>query len=101
VFDTDSSYLPRGAEGQLEQLLATLPPRAVWELELLAAVGDDAGSLSADQAIAYNGWLADRRRRRVEAWFAQRAEAAPADVRRTLLPHDRSRRVVVRLHPLP
>jgi hypothetical protein len=101
VFDTDSSYLPRGAEGQLEQLLATLPPRAVWELELLAAVGDDAGSLSADQAIAYNGWLADRRQRRVEAWFAQRAEAAPADVRRTLLPHDRSRRVVVRLHPLP
>jgi hypothetical protein len=101
VFEPDSSYLANGAVAQLETLLATLPRDAAWEVELQAAVGDSAGRLPTDRALAYNQWLAERRQSRVEDWLGARSEGPVLRVRRSKLAHDPSRRVVVSARPLP
>ena len=68
----------------------------------LPAVDDKAGRADEPaKAIAYNQWLADRRQGRVAAWLEQHAEIRLVEVRRTLLDHDPSRRVVVQARPLP
>ena len=101
VFEPDSSYLANGAAAQLESLLASLPRDAAWEVELQAAVDDAAGSLPPDKALAYNQWLAERRQSRVEDWLGTRPGAPVLRVRRSVLPHDPSRRVVISARPLP
>ena len=101
VFEPDSSYLANGAAAQLESLLASLPRDATWEVELQAAVDDAAGSLPPDKALAYNQWLAERRQSRVEDWLGTRPGAPVLRVRRSVLPHDPSRRVVISARPLP
>ena len=101
VFETDSSYLANGAAAQLESLLASLPRDAAWEVELQAAVDDAAGKLPPDKALAYNQWLAERRQSRVEDWLGTRPGAPVLRVRRSVLPHDPSRRVVISARRLP
>ena len=100
-FEPDSSYLDDGAETQLASLLAALPRDTTWEVELQAAVGDVAGRLPADRARAYNEWLAERRQSRVEDWLGMRPGAPVLRVRRSMLPHDPSRRLVISARPLP
>lgn len=101
AFQPDSSYFTDDAVAQLEGLLTRLRRDAAWEVELQAAVGDVAGGLPADRALAYNQWLADRRQSRVEDWLGSQSEAPMLRVRRTVLPHDPSRRVLISARPLP
>ena len=100
VFAPDSSYLPDGAEAQLAGLLARLPRDTTWEVELQAAIDDTAGDLPGDQAITYNRWLAERRQNRIEDWLGTQAGGPMLRMRRSTLPHDPSRRVVVNVRPL-
>ena len=57
--------------------------------------------LPPDKALAYNQWLAERRQSRVEDWLGTRPGAPVLRVRRSVLPHDPSRRVVISARPLP
>jgi hypothetical protein len=101
LFAPDSSELAGAALARLEALVAALPRGSAWEVELSAAVGDRAGPLAADQALAYNRRLAERRQSRVEEWLGTHPGAPVLRVRRSLLPHDPSRRLVIDVRPLP
>ena len=101
AFAPDSSDLPADAIVRLEALVAALPREAAWEVELQAAVGDRAGRLSVEEALAYNRWLAEQRQGRVEEWLGTHPRAPVLRVRRSLLPHDPSRRLVISARPLP
>jgi hypothetical protein len=102
VFEPNSSFFPRGAEAELKRLVAALPAGRGYEFEVQAAVDDRAARAdSPEKAVAYNKWLADRRQGRVAEWLEQHAEIRVLEVRRSLLEHDPSRRVVIRARPLP
>jgi hypothetical protein len=100
-FARDSSELGPEAEMQLQTMQAALGRDAVWEVELHAAVDDTAGALPADWALAYNQWLADQRQIRVEDWLGSRGDGPVMRIRRSLLPHNPSRRVVVKARQAP
>jgi hypothetical protein len=102
VFEPNSSFFPRGAETELKRLVAALPAGRGYEFEVQAAVDDRAGRDDPpEKALAYNQWLADRRQRRVAEWLEQHAEIRVLEIRRSVLEHDSSRRVVVHARPLP
>lgn len=102
VFEENSSFLPRGAETELRRLLAALPAGHGYEFEVQATVDDKAGHKDdPTKAVAYNQWLADRRQGRVANWLEQHTEIRVVEVRRSLLDHDPSRRVVIQARPLP
>jgi hypothetical protein len=102
VFEPNSSFFPRGAEAELKRLVAALPAGRGYEFEVQAAVDDKAGRDDPpEKALAYNKWLADRRQGRVAEWLEQHAEIRVLEVRRSLLEHDPSRRVVIHARPLP
>jgi hypothetical protein len=102
VFEPNSSFFPRGAEAELKRLVAALPAGRGYEFEVQAAVDDKAGRDDPpEKALAYNKWLADRRQGRVTEWLEQHAEIRLLEVRRSLLEHDPSRRVVIHARPLP
>ena len=102
VFDENSSFFPRGAETELRRLLAALRAGDGYEFEVQAAVDDKAGRKDDPaKAVAYNQWLADRRQGRVVDWLEQHAEIRVVEIRRSLLDHDPSRRVVIQARPLP
>jgi len=102
VFEENSSFFPRGAEAELRRLVAALPAGHGYEFEVQAAVDDKAGRKDDPlKAVAYNQWLADRRQGRVAEWLEQHAEIRVIEIRRSLLDHDPSRRVVIQARPLP
>ena len=102
VFEPNSSFFPRGAEAELKRLVAALPAERGYEFEVQAAVDDKAGRDDPpEKAVAYNKWLAGRRQGRVAEWLEQHAEFRVLEVRRSLLEHDPSRRVVIHARPLP
>jgi hypothetical protein len=102
VFEPNSSFFPRGAEAELKRLVAALPAGRGYEFEVQAAVDDKAGRDDPpEKALAYNQWLADRRQGRVAEWLEQHAEIRVLEIRRSVLEHDPSRRVVVHARPLP
>ena len=66
TFEPDSSYLSPAASAELDGWLRALPGDAPdCRIEVVAAVGDQAGRLQLDQARHYNEWLAERRQSRV------------------------------------
>ena len=100
-FDSDSSYLNPAAIAALRRFAQALPATGSWLVELHATVGDRAGALPPERAAAYNRWLAERRQGRIETWLATRDGTPALELRRSLMPHDETRRVVLRAHPLP
>ena len=101
VFAPDSDEIAVEDTARLQAMLESLGRHEAWEVELMAAVGDRAGSLPADQALAYNRWLAERRQMRVEEWLGTRGDGPVIRVRRALAAHDPSRRLVLTARPLP
>ncbi len=102
VFEPNSSYFPRGGEAELRRLVAALPPGKGYAFELAAAVDDTAYRVGdPTKAVAYNEWLADRRQGRVADWLEQHVEVREIEVQRIFVPHDASRRVVIRAQALP
>jgi hypothetical protein len=102
VFEPNSSFFPHGAEAELKRLVAALPAGRGYEFEVQAAVDDRAARAdSPEKAVAYNKWLADRRQGRVAEWLERHAEIRVLEIRRSLLEHDPSRRVVIHARPLP
>jgi hypothetical protein len=102
VFEPNSSYFPRGGEAELRRLVAALPPGKGYAFELAAAVDDTVYRVGDPaKAVAYNEWLADRRQGRVADWLEQHVEVREIEVRRVFVPHDASRRVVIRARALP
>lgn len=91
VFEPNSSYFPRGAEGRLQQLVAELPPRPGYRFELEATVDDGADAAKP----AYGRWLAERRQSRIADWLRQHVEAVNVEIRQRPGPHDATQRVVV------
>jgi outer membrane protein OmpA-like peptidoglycan-associated protein len=101
VFAPDSSALGPQAEAQLQAVMAALAGHAEWEVALQATVDDVAGTLPTDRALAYNHELAEQRQIRVEDWLGTRGAGPVMRIRRELLPHDPSRRLVLKARPLP
>jgi hypothetical protein len=106
VFDSNSSFLPRGASKELERLVAGLPKAKGYEVELTATVGAaaDAGSTKARdpaEAARYDRWLAERRLGRVAEWIEKNAPVRELSVRRGFAENDPSRRIIVRVRPVP
>ena len=102
VFEPNSSYFPRGAEAELRRLVEALPPGPGYTFELAAAVDDTVYRVGDPaKAVAYNEWLAERRQGRVADWLEQHVEVREVEVRRILVPHDASRRVVISARALP
>jgi outer membrane protein OmpA-like peptidoglycan-associated protein len=101
VFAPDSTALGPQAEAQLQAVLAALAGHGEWEVALQATVDDVAGTLPTDRALAYNQDLAAQRQIRVEDWLGTRGAGPVMRIRRELLPHDPTRRLVLKARPLP
>lgn len=102
VFEPNSSYFPRGAEAELRRLVEALPRGPGYTFELAAAVDDTVYRVGDPaKAVAYNEWLAERRQGRVADWLEQHVEVRKVEVDRVFVPHDASRRVVIRARALP
>jgi hypothetical protein len=104
VFDTNSSFLPRGAGKELSRLVAGLPKARGYEVELTATVGAAADAAEAKdpaEAARYDRWLAERRLGRVAEWIEKNAPVRELSVRRGFVENDPSRRIIVRVRPVP
>jgi outer membrane protein OmpA-like peptidoglycan-associated protein len=105
TFDVNSSYLPASLDGRLRRLAERLERGRRYEVELTASVGAgpvaNAGDVGA--AARYNRWLAERRLDRVAAFLRENAEAdaGALAIERGFAADDSSRRVVVRVRPVP
>jgi hypothetical protein len=103
TFDVNSSYLPANLDGRLRRLTERLERGRRYEIELTASVGADpvANAGDAGAAARYNRWLAERRLDRVAAFLRENAEADGLAIERGFAAGDPSRRVVVRVRPVP
>lgn len=102
VFDKNSSFLPSGAGKELGRLVAGLPKAKGYEIRLAATVGGaDAKASSPAEAARYDRWLAERRLSRVAEWLEKHAPVRELSLKRDLVENDPSRRVAIRVHPLP
>jgi outer membrane protein OmpA-like peptidoglycan-associated protein len=98
VFDTNSSYLPRGATAELRAFLKALPAGTASEVELVAAVGGaDVKESSGASGVRYNRWLAERRLARVADWLKENAGGRRLKITTGYQDDDPSRRVTLRL----
>ncbi len=97
VFDTNSSYLPKGAVAELRAFLKALPAGTPSELELVAAVGGaDVKESSGASGVRYNRWLAERRLNRVADWLKENAGGRRLKITTGYQEDDPSRRVTLR-----
>jgi hypothetical protein len=101
-FESGSSFFPRGAEEELQRLVAALPARPGYRFDVLAGV-DDAVVKAGDPELSarYNRWLAERRLARVGEWLEQHAEVRQLELRPVVADGDRSPRVAIRALPHP
>jgi outer membrane protein OmpA-like peptidoglycan-associated protein len=102
VFPTNSSYFPPGAGQQLRSLLRELPQDAAYEVVLQSSVSGSqqvVGAESAEEAMRYNKWLAERRLERVRDWLGRNAAGRALTIRPDYRADDDSRQVVVEVHP--
>lgn len=97
VFDTNSSYLPKGAVAELRAFLKALPPGAAREVELVAAVGGAEVKEGGGAGVRYNRWLAERRAGRVADWLKENAAGRRVKVTTGYREDDPSRRVTLRV----
>ena len=101
VFDVNSSYLPASLDGRLRELAAKLEPGRAYEVELVGSVGNgDVEGKSAEEALRYNRWMAERRVSRVAEFLQKNAKAGELAIRQDYALNDPSRRVVVEIRPL-
>ena len=76
TFEVNSSYLPANLDGRLRELAEGLEPGRGYEVELVGSVGnDDVAGKSAEEALRYNRWMAERRVSRVAEFLQKNAKA--------------------------
>ena len=101
VFDVNSSYLPASLDGRLRELAAKLEPGRAYEVELVGSVGNgDVEGKSAEEALRYNRWMAERRVSRVAEFLEKQCQGGQADHPPGLRLNDQSRQVLVEVRPL-
>lgn len=101
TFDVNSSYFPKGTGRELKALVGGLQPYRTYEVVLEGAVSAEALRRGAEQdASAYNHWIADRRMDRVADWLRQNLGGS-LSIRHSYVENDSSRRVMIRVHPVP
>ena len=101
VFDVNSSYLPASLDGRLRELAAKLEPGRAYEIALVGAVGNgDVEGKSAEEALRYNRWMAERRVSRVAEFLENNAKAGKLTIRQDFALNDQSRQVLVEIRPL-
>lgn len=103
VFATNSSYFPAGAGDQLRAFMKTLDKGKSYVLRIQTSVdGADGvpGASSTEEAARYNSWLAERRFKRVEAWFLKNSDGRKLTLKPSLVENDGSRRVRIEPNPL-
>jgi outer membrane protein OmpA-like peptidoglycan-associated protein len=101
VFDVNSSYLPASLSGKLRELAARLQPGRTYEVELVGSVGHpDVEGQSAEEALRYNRWMAERRMTRVAELLRSNTKAEALTIRQEFALNDPSRRVLVEVKPL-
>ena len=62
IFDVNSSFLPAGLDGRLHALAEKFGPDHSYAVGLVGSVGNhDVAGKSADEALRYNRWIAERR----------------------------------------
>ena len=103
TFDVNSSHLPASLNGRLRRLAERLERGRRYEVELTASVGVGPVANAEDPGAAarYNRWLAERRLDRVATFLQESAEADALAIEREFAAGDPSRRVVVRVRPVP
>ena len=101
VFDVNSSYLPASLDGRLRDLAARLEPGRGYEVELVGSVGNgDVEGKSAEEALRYNRWMAERRVGRVAEFLRKNAKSGELTIRQDFALNDPSRQVLVEVRPL-
>jgi outer membrane protein OmpA-like peptidoglycan-associated protein len=101
-FANNSSFFPKRVAEQLGRLADGLAADVAYEVALEASVSVEAlGDGSTAKARDYNVWLAERRVRRVREALERHAGGRALTFRSELVDGDSSRRVVVRIRPLP
>ena len=101
VFDVNSSYLPASLDGRLRELAAKLEPGRAYEVALVGSVGNgDVEGKSAEEALRYNRWMAERRVSRVAEFLQKNAKAGKLTIRQDFALNDQSRQVLVEVRPL-
>jgi enoyl-CoA hydratase/carnithine racemase len=102
VFPTNSSYFPPGAGEKLRRLLRALGQHGAYEIVLQSSISGSqqvVGAESADEAMRYNKWLAERRLERVREWLDRNAAGRELSFRQDYRAGDESRQVVVEVRP--
>ena len=101
VFDVNSSYLPASLDGGLRDLAARLEPGRGYEVELVGSVGNgDVEGKSAEEALRYNRWMAERRAGRVAEFLRKNAKSGELTIRQDFALNDPSRQVLVEVRPI-
>lgn len=102
TFDVNSSYLPKGTSRELKALIAPMRGDRSYEIRLDGAVSSEhLRQPASDNGLAYNRWIAERRLSRVADWLRQHVNGGAIDIKRDFVENDESRRVTVRIRPLP
>jgi hypothetical protein len=101
IFAINSSYLPRGASGQIREMVRNLEDRP-YRAEIIATVGaGDVDGASPEEALKYNRWMAERRIGRVQEQIERVIDGQGIPINEEYIDNDPSRKVVIRLQPLP
>jgi hypothetical protein len=101
VFDVNSSYLPASLDGRLRDLAAKLEPSQSYLVELVGSVGHpDVEGQSAEEALRYNRWMAERRMTRVAEYLQKNTKAEKLTFRQNFALNDPSRQVLVEVRPV-
>ena len=101
TFDVNSSYLPASLGGRLRELAEGLEPGRSYRVELVGTVGTgDVAGQSAEEALRYNRWMAERRMSRVAEFLQKTAKAEGLEIRQDFALNDPSRQVVVEVSPI-
>ncbi|MCS6781367.1 MAG: hypothetical protein NZ555_16880, partial [Geminicoccaceae bacterium] len=94
VFETNSSYFPKGTTQNLRSFLQTLPASGTIRVEITAAVaGADVREAGGQGGLRYNRWLAERRVGRLTDWLKENAGDRRFDIVTRYQDNDPSRRV--------
>ncbi len=101
TFEVNSSYLPASLDGRLRELAEGLEADRSYEVELVGSVGnDEVAGKSAEEALRYNRWMAERRVSRVAEFLQKNAKSGTLTIKQDFALNDPSRRVLVEVRPL-
>ncbi len=101
VFEVNSSYLPDNLDGRLHELAAQLEPGQGYRVNLVGSVGHpDVEGQSAEEALRYNRWMAERRMTRVAEYLQKNSKAEPLTIHQDFALNDPSRKVMVEVRPV-